>query len=131
VDKTQLKVANALNEIGLSMRTVFPEDIVEHYIYEDYQWVVVKDKEYVALHAIPPKNKSSSIFWEMWALNENQQVSHKVMYQNPPKVPYHDIYDLSKEKNKLFPKDVWNKSWYVIELPEMIGWGFRTMLEKI
>ncbi len=131
MDKTQLKVANALNDLGLSMRTVFPEDIVEHHIYEDYQWVVVKNNDYVALHAVPPNSSGKNFFWEMWALNGNGAISHKVMYQNPPKVPYHDICDLSKEKNELFPKDVWNKSWYVIELPEMIGWGFRTMLEKI
>ena len=121
-------VARAFGEMGLSFKAVFPDPIERLPSYSQYRWIIRKSKDQYVVHAFPPADEMESTFWEKWSLLKDGAVVHRVLFSSPPTVPYHDILDLPRKVDKLFPKEIAGTRWYVVEQPDMLAWGVKNLL---
>lgn len=123
-------VARAFGEMGLSFRAVFPDPLDQLIGYARHRFMVVKTKTHHQVHAIPPSDELESSFWEEWSLRYDGTPVHRVMFVNPPPVPYHDLLDLNHKMEGHFPKEVCGRKWYVVEEPSMFAWGVKRILRS-
>ena len=120
-------LALAFGELGISMRTVFP-DSLDRTGYASHTWLIVQKEPYNIIHAVPLVSELESSFWEVWYTTNNSPVEHYVLYCKIPSVPYHDLFNPPEQPDGLCPPEVYGRSWFVIENLSMLAWGVQKLL---
>ncbi len=121
-------LALSFGEIGLSMRTVFP-DKKSLARYDWHRWEVTRQETYTIVHAIPDVSELENSFWEVWYAPHGAPALHYILYSYKPSIPYHDIFEASSEPDDLLPEEVYGRTWYVVQDVSMMAWGVRKLLQ--
>ncbi len=121
-------LAHLFTEIGVSLRTVFPDLEILSELYNHHKWMVIKNSNYHVVHAVPSRETIDNSFWEVWFIHKRGAVAHQILFSTEPDLPYHDIYTTPNRPDVLHPKEVLGRKWYVIEQPSLMAWGLQSAL---
>jgi hypothetical protein len=130
VKKLRKEVGLALGKIGVSYRTVFPDDLIEVSVYKNHKWIVVEDDDQVAINAIPSDTGIENSFWEQWIVENNSHVVHRLLFASKPEIPHYGIFEILPSENSLYPQEVYGRKWFAVELNELTAWGFLVLLKN-
>lgn len=126
----RVRMAKMFGELGLSLRTIFPDPEENLLLYRHHRWDVVKKKNHHIIHAVPKGDCMENSFWEEWYSIEGGPVIHHILFCKEPPVPYHDLYEPPKRHDGLHPEEIYGRTWYVIEDPMMRAWAVQQLFLK-
>mgnify|MGYP001153366043 CR=1 FL=1 len=125
---SRVEVAKMFLEIGVSLRTVFPDPESNIAIYSHHRWEMAPKPNVREIHVIPKGDAWVSTFWEQWVIDPSGSIIHRVLFNAEPELPYHDTYTISHNDNLASPPLVFGRFWYMMELPSLLAWGVRALL---
>ena len=127
----RMRIARIFGELGLSLRTVFPDPLANLEYYRNHRWVLVRKKSHRIIHAVPMKGDNDHFdFWEEWCSVDDGPVVHHILFKCEPPVPYHEIYEPPETHDGLHPKEIYGCNWYVVEDPSMRAWAVQSLFLK-
>ncbi|MDC7246549.1 MAG: hypothetical protein PQJ47_11670 [Sphaerochaetaceae bacterium] len=118
-------VAKAFSEIGLSVKTVFPDIEIARELYSGHRWYVMRKNDLTVVHAIPKKDAIETSFWEMWYGSSDTEPEHDVLFRRTPPVKHHRIYEVRPGDSDINPPQVCGAIWYVVEQAYPLGWALK------
>ena len=120
-------VAKAFSEIGLSLKTVFPDYEIAVELYKHHNWYVYKKDGYTVVHAVPLIHLLDTSFWEHWSAIGVEPAEHQVLFRKTPPVTHYRLYDAGSKENDINPGEVSGSIWYVIEVDHPRGWALNIL----
>lgn len=123
-------MAEMFGEMGISLRTVFPDPEDNLKLYGNHTWKVVRKQPYHIIHAVPTIDNVESSFWEEWYTVNGGPVVHHILFSEKPPIPYHDIYEPPKKRDGLHPAEIYGRNWYVVEHPALRAWAVEALFLK-
>ncbi len=118
-------VVKAFSEIGLSIKTVFPDYEISKKLYKDHNWYIFRKKDFTIIHAVPTLEKLDESFWEQWSSSRYGEPEHHVLFRRTPPVKHHRIYEAKAEHDDINPKEVSGAIWYVVEETSPLAWALK------
>lgn len=120
-------VAKAFSEIGLSLKTVFPDYDIATELYKNHNWYVFKKKSFTIIHAVPLVHLLETSFWEQWFSSKTGPAEHKILFKRTPPIPHSGIYEASIDQNEINPIEVSGSIWYVVNVANPRGWALNIL----
>jgi hypothetical protein len=118
-------VAKAFSEIGLSIKTVFPDFEIAKNQYENHKWYVFKRGDFTIVHAVPTENYLDDSFWEQWSGSSNEDPEHHVLFRRTPPVKHNRIYEAKADHDDINPAEVSGSIWYVVDQVSPLAWALK------
>ena len=126
----RFQMAKMFGELGISLRTVFPDPEDNIKLYEGHRWMVVQKKPYHIIHAVPQGDRMEASFWEEWYSVDGGPVIHHILFCDEPPIPYHEIYEPPKKGDGIHPAEIFGRNWYMVEDPLLRAWAVQALFLK-